>query len=121
MLIAMNYMVLISIKISSLNSNLGGIRIYTDITQLGLTTNASMLDVCKAMQQPGIAFLRIGQDTIYDSPTNFSIMTVKRLYTSIIVTVEPFADNISGRLYRCSGSVNGLGIWYQAEISKFQA
>lgn len=105
----------------SINSNLGSIKIYTDISQLGLTTSASLPDVCKAMQQPSIAFLRIGQDAIYDSPANFSIMTIKKLYTSIIVAVEPFASNIAGRMYRCSGNENELGIWYQVEINKFQA
>lgn len=106
--------------LAEINSNLADIKIYTDISQLGLTTSASLLDVCKAMRQPSIAFLRIGQDAIYNSPANFSIMTVKKLHTNIIVIVEPFASNISGRMYRCSGNITELGIWYQVEISKFQ-
>lgn len=73
------------------------------------------------MKAPSIAFLRIGQDKIYDSPTNFSILTIKRIHTNIIVTVEPFASNIAGRMYRCSGNEDELGAWYQVEINKFSS
>ncbi len=104
-------------RMDSLNSNLtnslNGFKIYSDISHLGLSSTASLMDVCRAMADPSMAVLRIGTDPLYGSPTNWSVMEVVRTHTNVVVKVQPFATNLRGRLYLNCGSVNELFGWYR--------
>lgn len=92
---------------------MNGLKIYSDIRHLGLSSTASLMDVCRAMADPSMAVLRIGTDPLYGSPTNWSVMEVVRTHTNVVVKVQPFATNLRGRLYLNCGSVNELFGWYR--------